>query len=177
MPPTSEKPEFIALGHITRPHGVHGAVIIAPYTDNAALILSGRNLKLVSPEGKIKSAPGLKGKEAAQGLIVKIKGISTRDEARKLAGWTIGLERNDLPPLPDDEIYWADLLGLEVYVEDKNIGRVEKLMEAGAGLLLAVVSPGDGKERLIPFNEEFAVSVEPDKGRLTLALPPGLLEL
>ena len=177
MPPTPEKAEFIALGHITRPHGVHGAVIITPYTDNVSLILSGQNLKLVSPEGQVKSVADLKGKEAAQGLIVKIRDISTRDEAKKFAGWTIGLERSDLPPLQDDEVYWADLLGLEVYAEGTSIGRVEKLMEAGAGLLLVVVSPEDGKERLIPFNEKFVVSAELDNGRLTLTLPPGLLEL
>ncbi|UQZ89886.1 16S rRNA processing protein RimM [Deltaproteobacteria bacterium Smac51] len=176
--PSAETSDFVALGHITRPHGVHGAIIIVPYTDNIDLILAGRGLKMLSPEGKIRSVSGLKGKEAAQGLIVKITGITDRDEAQKLKGWTIGMERGNLPPVEEDEVYWADLVGLEVFAEGRSIGLVENLMEVGTGLLLVVIEPDQpDKERLIPFNEEFVVSVEPDEGRIALDLPPGLLDL
>ncbi|MGL4208767.1 MAG: hypothetical protein ACRCTY_05210, partial [Candidatus Adiutrix sp.] len=40
----SSNSNFIALGHIARPHGVHGAVVLVPYTDNLDLILKSQNL-------------------------------------------------------------------------------------------------------------------------------------
>lgn len=170
---------FIALGHIARPHGVHGALIITPYTDEPESILKGRQLKLRSPEGLIRSIPSLKGKEAAQGLIVKIAGLSDRDEAKKLSGWAIGMDRNDLPPLAEDEVYWADLVGLSVYtVSGEPIGQVARLMDVGAGLLLVIVPPEEPeREILIPFNEEFVPDVELAAGRLAIDPPQGLLEL
>ncbi len=173
-------PSFIPLGHVTRPHGVHGAFIILPYTENAASILKGRHLKLMSPEGDIRPINSLKGKEAAQGLIVKIDGLKGRDEARKLAGWSIGLYRDDLPPLGEDEIYWADLLGLTVYTKEgeEPLGRVARLMDAGAGLLLVIVPPEDQeREIFMPFNEEFVISVDLPEGRLLIDPPAGLLDL
>ena len=169
---------FVALGRLTRPHGVHGALIIIPYTDNLELILSGRNLKLRSPEGTVRPISALKGKAAAQGLIVKIAGVGDRDEAKKLAGWVIGLDRGNLPPLEEDEVYWADLVDLEVYAGDRHVGRVTNLMEAGAGLLLVIVPPDEPeREILLPFNEEFVLSVDLAGGRLAVDPPRGLLDL
>ncbi len=170
---------FVPLGHITRPHGVHGAFIIVPYTENPESILLGRNLKLMSPDGAIRPISSLKGKEAAQGLIVKIFGVKNRDEAKKLSGWSVGVFRGDLPGLEEDELYWADLLELAVYTkEGETIGRVARLLDAGAGLLLAIVPPDDPeREILLPFNEEFVVSVDLPEGRLVMDPPPGLLDL
>ena len=49
-----EKPapeNFIVLGHIARPHGVHGAVVVVAYTEDPNTILDSRYLELLSPDG------------------------------------------------------------------------------------------------------------------------------
>jgi len=173
-------PGFVVLGHIARPHGVHGAVIITPYTDNPQLILDGQGLEFLSPDGEIRRpVASMKGKPAAQGLIVKIKNITTREAAQALKGWRVGLERGLLPETREDEVYWADLIGLDLYTPDGlNFGRVTNLMEAGAGLILVAAGPdGPDHELLIPFHEQFVVDLDLDGGRLTMDLPPGLLDL
>lgn len=176
----TDQSAHIVLGHVSRPHGVHGAFIIAAYTDNPELILAGRSLELVSPDGQTRRpATALKGKEAAQGLIVKIKDVTTREAAADLKGWTLVMPRAEMPEPDEDEIYWADLIGLAVETpEGRTLGRVEHLMEAGAGLILVVMDPAEpGREWLLPFQEEFVVSLNKDDGRLVLDPPPGLLEL
>lgn len=171
---------FIVLGHIARAHGVHGAVVVNAYVEDPRSILAADRLELLSPEGDRRlPVESLKGKEAAQGLIVKIKGIGSREEAAALKGWRLGLERRYLPEADEDEVYLADLIGLEVVTaQGEALGRVRQLMEAGAGLILVVQGEGpSAKEFLIPFNEEFLVNLDMASGRLELDLPPGLLEL
>jgi len=168
---------FIVLGHISRPHGVHGALVLTPYTDNPDLILDGGQLELLSPDGLTRRPVGsLKGKIAAQGLIVKIKTVTSREAAAELKGWRLGLNRADLPATEDDEVYLADLVGLTVFTETGLLGRVTNLMEAGAGPLL-VIEAEDGREVLLPFQEEFIVELDVPAGRLVMAPPPGLLDL
>ncbi|MDR1921377.1 MAG: ribosome maturation factor RimM [Candidatus Adiutrix sp.] len=170
--------DFIALGHIARAHGVQGAVLIAPYTDNIGLILAGQGLLLASPGGgSLRPAGLLTGRAAAQGLIVKLQNVTTREAAAALRGWRIGLSRADLPPAEADEYYLADLLGLEVLTaEGEDLGVVAQFMEAGAGLILVVASAErPGRERLIP--DAFVVRVDLAERRLIVDPPAGLLDL
>lgn len=171
---------FVVLGHIARAHGVHGAVVVTAYSEDPDSVLAAEHLELLSPDGK-KRRPvtGLKGKAAAQGLIVKIAGIGSREAAAALKGWRLGLDRRHLPAAGEDEVYLADLIGLDVFTKQGSlIGRVADLMEAGSGLLL-VVRPDEApaKELLLPFHEEFLVDLDVAAGRLVLDPPEGLLEL
>lgn len=47
--------------------------------------------------------------------LANIKGLSDRDEAQALKGSSIWVSRGDFPSLDDDEFYWVDLIGCEVY--------------------------------------------------------------
>jgi 16S rRNA processing protein RimM len=173
---TEAEKGFVELGRVLRPHGVNGAFVVLAYTENPAGALEG--VELWSPDGRERRPlEGLTGRATAGGLIVKIPGLGSREEAAALKGWRLVLPRALLPPLPDDEIYWADLLGLLVSTTaGQALGRVERLMEAGAGLLLVVTDPA-GIERLIPFQPEFVADVLLAEGRLVVEPPPGLLDL
>ena len=169
---------FVELGRVLRPHGVDGAFILSAHTENSAAILKGAGLELWSPGGdKRRPIEGLTGRPAAQGFIVRIPGVSRREEASTLKGWRLVMPRDLLPPLPEDEVYWADLLGLAVETSQGQVlGRVENLMEAGAGLILVVIDPA-GRERLIPFQPHVVADLNLPSNRLVIDPPPGLLEL
>lgn len=171
---------FIVLGHITRAHGVHGAFVVVAYSEDPQSVLSAGQLELLSPDGLTRlPVDSLKGKVAAQGLIVKIKGVSTREAAAALKGWRLGLERRYLPEAEEDEVYLADLVGLEVRTpEGLTLGRVLHLMEAGVGLILVVARAEEPeKEILLPFHEEFVLDLDMENRRLLFDPPPGLLDL
>ena len=176
--PVKDQPNFVELGRVLRPHGVSGAFIVSAYTEDPETLLTGSGLELWSPDGRTRRrAEGLTGRPATAGLIVKIPGLDRREEAAALKGWLLVRPRALLPPLPDDEVYWADLLGLSVSTPaGRALGRVGNLMEAGAGLLL-VVSDQDGAERLIPFQPDFVAELDLEGGRLVVDPPPGLLDL
>jgi 16S rRNA processing protein RimM len=63
-----------------------------------------------------------------------------------------------LPPAGDDEYYWRDLEGLEVWCSaesgDVLLGQVDHLLETGANdvmVVRATASSLDDRERLIPW--------------------------
>lgn len=179
MPPTTPE-DFVVLGHIARAHGVHGAVVVVPYAEEPLAMLHYQGLELLSPDGRTRRPAGaVKGKAAAQGLIIKMAGVTTREAAADLKGWRLGLGREHLPEPEEDEIYLADLIGLAVETKDgRRLGRVANLMEAGGALLLVVESTEEeGREYLLPYHEEFLVSVDEPGGRLVFDPPPGLLDL
>ena len=176
--PAQDQQNFVELGRVIRPHGVGGAFMVLTYTEDPEALLKGDGLELRSPDGCTRRrAEGAAGRPAAAGLIVKIPGLNRREEAAALKGWSLVRPRALLPPLPDDEVYWADLLGLSVEtIDGRALGRVGNLMEAGAGLLL-VVTDQAGAERLIPFQPGFVADLDLEGGRLVVDPPPGLLDL
>ena len=171
---------FIVLGYIARAHGVHGAVVVVTHTEDPDTILETEHLELLSPDGQKRlPVPSFKGKAASQGLIIKLKNVVSREAAMALKGWRLGLDRRYLPEAGEDEVYLADLVGLEVQsVQGLIIGRVTALMEAGSGLILVVKNDEKPEQEiLLPFHEEILVSLNLADGRLVLDPPSGLLDL
>ncbi|MGL4208750.1 MAG: ribosome maturation factor RimM [Candidatus Adiutrix sp.] len=175
----STNSNFIALGHIARPHGVHGAVVLVPYTDNLDLILKSQNLLIQSPNAThLAPLEIAKGKVANQGLIIKIKNITTREAALGLKGHKVGLTREHLPNTDDDELYLADILGMKVEtIEGEHLGEVTNFIEVGNTFLLVVILAPNTDEKLIPFHDEFIASVDSTQRLILIDPPLGFLDL
>ena len=90
------------------------------------------------------------GKSRGRGLTVLLEGIENREQARRLMGVDIAIYRDQLPPLPDGEFYWCDLIGLDVINQaGVALGKVIEVQETGANDVL-VVQQGQ-QNILIPF--------------------------
>jgi 16S rRNA processing protein RimM len=159
----------IVIGRITGVFGVKGWVKVESFTRPAENLLNyprwqlelrGRSqeMRMVDghPHGKI---------FVAQLADDKGRRVTDRDEAMKLRGSEIAVQRSDLPPPAPGEYYWTDLIGLDVLdLEGASLGRVKELMETGANDVLVV--QGD-RERLIPFVKGPIVKeVDLEKGRI-----------
>ena len=91
----------------------------------------------------------VEGRSHAKGIVVRIEGCDDRDQAATLVGKQIAVDRAQLPPPAEDEIYWADLEGLRVSnLEGIELGVVDHLFSTGANDVLVVRG---SRERLIPF--------------------------
>ncbi len=90
-------------------------------------------------------------------IIAKFRNYDTRDQAAKLLGVELAIERDQLEPLSEGEYYWVDLIGLSVInMQGCNFGEVKYLIETGANDVLVV----QGKcEHLIPFVQEQVIKV------------------
>lgn len=84
-----------------------------------------------------------------KGVIAKIAGVETPEQARLFTGKLIGMERSQLPKLKKNEYYWSELEGLTVIDQHGAIlGKVIYIMETGSNDVLVV--KGD-KEHAIPY--------------------------
>ena len=104
-------------------------------------------------------------RESGRRLLAKLEGIDDRDAAAALTGAGIAVAREAMPALAADELYWADLEGLEVRsTTGARLGTVQRLLATGANDVLVL----DGPEgRLIPFVRDKTVrSVDLEAGEI-----------
>ena len=91
----------------------------------------------------------------SKGLVAKFPGSNDRTTAEKYQGLLVAVPRSSLPPQPEDEYYWSDLIGLTVVnLAGECLGVVDNLMDTGANQVLCVreyLSKKNQGELLIPF--------------------------
>lgn len=141
--------EKVLLGHISGLFGVKGWVKVYSHTRPRSKIVEYKNWYLNDDFNQTISVED--GRPHKGGVVAKLKGIDDRDAAVAVIGHEIWVDGNDLTPLPDDEYYWYQLIGLQVLdTEKKLLGTVKDLLETGANDVLMV--RGGGKaEHLIPY--------------------------
>lgn len=104
-------------------------------------------------------------------LIARLSGIPDRDEASRLVGSEIAIDRSRLPALPGGEYYWIELIGLSVSnLQGQVLGRVDHMMATGVHDVMIV--HGD-RERLIPFADRAVVQdVDLERGVIVVDWDP-----
>lgn len=109
------------------------------------------------------------------GFVARIVEVTTKEEADALKGTQLFAERSQLPTLPDDEYYHADLIGLEVVdAGGAPLGRVKTVLDHGAGDILEVQRPGSSETVLLPFTLAAVPTVDLAAGRIVADPPDGL---
>jgi len=149
MAAASDSPDApLVMGRIAAPYGVRGWVRVVPFT------AAPENLLAYTPwylqlDDRWLAVELLDGHVHGKGLVVQLAGCDDRDEAAALSGTEIGVYRSQLPAPADDEYYWSDLTGLQVFTtDDRLLGVVDHLIETGANDVLVIRGE---REVLVPF--------------------------
>lgn len=156
----------IVIGKITGVHGVKGEIKVMPYTETPEAMADYQPWKIegrhATPRPPLEVAAF---RRQGEGLVVKIKDLDDREEAKTLVGNFIVIDREQLPALERGH-YWADLIGLEVTnLEGVNLGKVDYLFETGSNDVL-VVKEGN-TETLIPYRlGDVVIEVDLEKGTM-----------
>ena len=111
------KQKFIEQGYISATHGVRGEVKLVVWCDDMADFFRLKKLYLDSEGNKkydIQSSHGSK-----NGAVVKFAGVDTVEDAARLKGGTVYVDRDDLD-IPDDRILICDLIGLPAIDADSG---------------------------------------------------------
>ncbi|MGQ9687521.1 MAG: ribosome maturation factor RimM [Desulfobaccales bacterium] len=167
---------LVPLGRVVGAHGLKGQVRVG----------SSRRAAEVEPDTFTALGEILLGGEPFQVLravrgrghiLLRLKGIDSRDQAEALVGREVEGEARRFPELPPGEYYWFQLLGLPVInvPEGTELGRLEEIWPTGAHDVY-VVRRGE-REILLPAVEGVIEAIDLEGGVIKVRPPEGLLEL
>ena len=106
------------------------------------------------------------------GFAARLSGIRFKDEADNLRGTKLFADRDLLPNLPDDEYYYADLLGLSVLdTGGEVLGKIASVDNHGAGDIIEVRGPTLKSALLLPFTRAVVPTVDLAAGRIIVDPP------
>jgi 16S rRNA processing protein RimM len=163
----------VLLGEIGAAQGLKGEVRLRSYTHDPAAIA--RYGALDDERGRKIEIESLR--VTPKALIVRIKGVTTREGAEALANTKLYIARSRLPERDEEEWYHADLIGLAVVnAGGAPIGTVIAVQNFGAGDLIEIKPSAGGPTVLVPFTRDAVPEVDVEGGRLVLVPPEGLLE-
>jgi 16S rRNA processing protein RimM len=151
----SRASDTLVIGKIGAPYGVKGWVKIISYTHDL--------------DGVFTYSPWLLGQEQEgteyavdqwrthnKGLVAKLVGVEDRDGAESIKNLEISIKAEMLPELDNDDVYWRDLVSMQVItVQGYNLGVIKELFETGANdVMLVKANLNDAygqKERMVPY--------------------------
>ncbi|MCR9126343.1 MAG: ribosome maturation factor RimM [Rhodobacteraceae bacterium] len=165
-------PDLICVGAVAGSYGVRGEVRVKSFCANPEDIAGYSPLQ--SEDGQRRFSLELL-RPIKGGYVARIGDISSKEAADALKGLRLFAARGQLPSLPDDEFYHADLIGmLVVDTGGAELGRVKSVQNHGAGDLLEVHGAGLRDTVLLPFTAAIVPTVDLSARRIVADPPDGL---
>jgi 16S rRNA processing protein RimM len=174
----SSADDLMVMGRIIAPYGVKGWVKVHAYTDDKATLLDHaawwiRPHAGSAAKGGWREFAVVASREHGASLVAQLIGIDDRETAAVLKGADVGVPRSMLPAAEENEIYYSDLVGLEVTNrQGLRLGRVSKVQDFGAHPVLCITDEATAGERMIPFVAAYVDSVDVVAGRIDVDWQP-----
>ncbi|HUS33069.1 MAG TPA: ribosome maturation factor RimM [Kofleriaceae bacterium] len=158
----------IEIGGIARAHGIKGEVVVVTHDPDSETLGKITSIWIEGTEYKITGA-----RDTQRGWLVALEGIVTRNDAERLQGKQIEVERSSLE-LDEEDVLLDDMVGCEVRLPDGTPwGTVVAIDISNPHQDLLVVHDGD-TERLLPIIDQFVTNVDLDAGIVMVDPPEGL---
>jgi 16S rRNA processing protein RimM len=166
---------LINYGKITRPHGLKGEVVLIPFSRRSDSL---PGISHIYVERKNSREPEMMAVSAFRfqkgAAVVKLNGVDSIDDAEELRGAGVLVDTDELEGLEEDEYYWFELIGLQVYTEDGAfVGNVEDLIDRAEQSVL-IVRNGE-TETLIPLAEPIIKEIDLESSKIVITPVDGLL--
>jgi 16S rRNA processing protein RimM len=153
------------MGRVLGPFGIQGWIKLKTFTEDPDGLARHPNWWLRTKSGW-RSAVLQDFKVRPAAVSARLEGVDDRNAAEALRGFDVAVTRDDLGDAAEGEIYWVDLVGLEVVdLQGGKLGRVEELLRTGGSDVLVVRGE---RERLIPFIADYVKSVDRGAKRITV---------
>jgi 16S rRNA processing protein RimM len=170
----------ITIGQISKVHGIKGEMVVVSLTDDPKRFSELKKVFL-SKDEKItqfeveKVQTDLKTKKFKERVLLKLKEVESPEEAKRLVGSFLEIEKDDLIKLPEERYFIFDIIGLKVITtEDKEVGKVKEVISLPANDVYVV--QGDQKEYDIPAIKEIVKKIDLERKIMIIEPKEGLLD-
>lgn len=168
----AQSPEYLVVGMLLRPHGIHGGVIVLPLTDQRRRFDPGARL-LLGPERlpvTVTEASPYKGR-----LLARLEEIPDRETAERYKRAELAISAADVGPPPEGAVWARDLEGLPVRdPAGRDRGRVLGVEASPAHDVLLCEDP-QGRPYAVPMVRALMDPVVPGVTEVVVHPIPGLL--
>ena len=169
----------VTLGRVIGAHGLRGELRVRLFDETDNNLRAVTSIWLAREEGDPKAVEAhvrAVGSGRRGEARLALEGVGSREAAEALRGRLVQARVEDLGPLAAGEYYQYELVGCRVEdVEGRVLGVVQGIWETGAPDVLVVVD-ADRRELLIPAAGEILREVDVAARRITVDVPPGLLD-
>jgi 16S rRNA processing protein RimM len=170
------KEQCFQIGRIAKVHGLRGEVNVVldvdypeDYEDLKHLFIEQKGRLVPFFLEHFVLQPGNK-------ALAKFEDLDSLDQVESLVGSEVFLPLTELPELEEDQYYFHELIGFEVFDETKGlIGPVQIIYDLETQDLLGVTHLG--KEVLIPIQDGIITKVDKAAKKVFCQLPEGLLDI
>ena len=172
----ADSPELLLLGSVTRPHGLDGVLRVYSYAESADSYTQAGRVTLISPGGEMQEFQVASARPHKKGVLLGLKGLDSVEAAEAFRDAGVYVARGALKRGREDEYFWYELIGLEVYLDTGVfVGTLERVLRTGASDVFVV---RDGaRETLVPATRDVIEEVDLDRKRMILSPMEGLLDL
>jgi len=172
--------EWVLIGEVAKPHGLKGEFSVRFHADSPSLLDEVGHVWLSSatggPGARARRFPVRAWREHQGRLLLWLTGIDDRDQAEAWRGGQVLLKESELPEPEEGEVYLHDLRGLTVFLENgSRLGTITDFMVEPSEVW--TITTDKGEEVLFPAAPQFVPSIDLESGSVTIAPPPGLLDL
>lgn len=167
---------LLLVGKVIGPHGLGGLLRIWSYAESEKTFLSSGKVFLGLASGQTHAYRVLSVVAHKNAFLMKLEGLSTLDEAETYRNAAILIEKIGLSREEEDEYFWHELIGLEVYLNTgESIGTLKHILPTGSNDIY-VVQKGE-KEVLIPAIHDVVQEIDLDRKTMIISDMEGLLDL
>ncbi|MBQ6216624.1 MAG: ribosome maturation factor RimM [Erysipelotrichaceae bacterium] len=165
--------EYVVIGKILNTFGIKGELKADAYTDfveerfkkDSTVYIGEEHVPFVMRSYRMHKGF----------YLLSFKDVDDINLVEKYKGMLLYKAKSDIHKLKEGEYYFSDLKDLDVYVDDKKIGKVLQVEEGIAANNLRILKDEDRKEYLVPFLPVFISHVDLDEKRIDVIQMEGLL--
>ena len=168
---------LIAVGRLTKPHGLRGEVVFLPYVYDVELLpdLVQRHVLLQHGHFPLQTHTIIEWRVVHKRVLVRLHGCQDLATAEAFREYEVLIPRSWFPALPAGEYYWFEIEGLAVYGNDgRYLGAVSEIIYTGSNDVY-VVRNGT-QETLIPALRDVVRTIDLVRGEIHLFTAAGLLD-
>lgn len=170
-----DKKDCFYLGTITKKFSFKGEVLVKIDTDSPE-IYNNLNSVLIDSGIELISFSILKCKIHKPSILrVNFFKINSEEDANNLIKKKLYLPLSMLPKLEGNNFYYHEVIGFEVYDDQKIIGVIEIINDQTSQALFEIKA--NNKLILVPIHDDFIVKINRLQKKIILKLPEGLTDL
>ncbi|GAB3067474.1 ribosome maturation factor RimM [Virgibacillus ainsalahensis] len=168
--------EMFNIGEVVNTHGIHGEVKVFRISDFEERFSIGKTVYAVK-ENEQPHKLTIAAHRTHKGFdLIRFKGYDNINEVEHFKGSQLKITKDQLTDLEENEFYYHEIIGCEVFsVDHTKVGVIKEILSPGANDVW-VIKQQKGKDILIPYIESVVKNIDVKEKKIVIEPMEGLLD-